>query len=78
MKGSKVEDGVRMVGSRGQKARGVPVEEREGKWKESPQCTNMCTQAHTHTHTQTCQQLSSTNFKSHTSRGLWLFRSHQD
>ena len=34
MKGSKVEDGVRMVGSRGQKARGVPVEEREGKWKE--------------------------------------------
>ena len=34
MKGSKVEDGVRVVGSRGQKARGVPVEEREGKWKE--------------------------------------------
>ena len=31
MKGSRVEDGVRMVGSR---ARGVPVEEMEGKWKE--------------------------------------------
>ena len=34
MKGSKVEDGVGMVGSRCQKARGIPVKEMEGKWKE--------------------------------------------
>lgn len=31
---------------------------------------------HTHTHTQTCQQPSSTDFKSHMSGGLWLFGSH--